>query len=79
MDVSSFWFGLGYRQPGYKPTPQDYALYEDTRKRLLAEARGRAALMAGGIVWRLAYEDLAPGTVLLGPSPEAETRLIRDQ
>ena len=77
--VSTYWMGLGYRAAGYKPSPQDYVLYENIRDSLLSRPHARAALMMGGIVWRLACESVAPGAVLLGPSDDAvafQTRSI---
>lgn len=60
--------GLGYRPYGYVPTAIDYLSYERRRDSFLLGARGRAALMVGGIVSRLAKEALGYDDVLLGPS-----------
>lgn len=59
--------GLGIRPPNHQFSLLDYAIYEDMRDRLLQSPRGRAALMRGGIVWRLAMESLGFEDVLLGP------------
>lgn len=64
----SGWNGLGYREAEYRPTTLDYGLYERHRRAVLCRPHGRAALMRGGIVWRLAYEDVDPQRVLFGPS-----------
>ncbi|GJE99714.1 hypothetical protein PsYK624_159850 [Phanerochaete sordida] len=66
------WSGLGYREPDYRPTPLDYGLYERQRRAVLGRLHGRAALMRGGIVWRLAYEDVDLQRVLLGPSDSSQ-------
>ncbi|GJF00239.1 hypothetical protein PsYK624_165190 [Phanerochaete sordida] len=68
----SGWSGLGYREPDYRPTPLDFALYERSRRAILGRPHGRAALMRGGIVWRLAYEDVDPQRVLFGPSDSGQ-------
>ena len=59
--------GLGYRPPQYKPDHIDYAAYERRRDRLLS-SRGRAALLMGGIVARLAREAVSFDDVCNGPS-----------
>jgi hypothetical protein len=63
-----FYFGLGYCQQNYKPTAVDYAAYERARDDFLRGPRGRAALMKGGIVWRLAMQSLHQDVVIAGPS-----------
>jgi hypothetical protein len=47
----------------------DYALSERRRQELLRGPRGRAALMQGGIAWRLARETLKDDVVMAGPAP----------
>ena len=64
---------LGYRSKGYIPLPCDYAAYEGLRNKFLATPRGRAALLKGGIIWRLAREIIPEVAVLTGPSSEAST------
>lgn len=59
---------LGVFPFGYKPTVRDYLHYEQRRDHLFQQPYGRAALMMGGIVWRLAIESLGMEEVLLGPS-----------
>jgi hypothetical protein len=63
-----FYFGLGYCQMDYKPTPVDYMAYERARDDFLRGPRGRVALMKGGIVWRLAMQTLHEDVVIAGPS-----------
>jgi hypothetical protein len=59
---------LGVRSAACNPDAADYAAYEVARDRFLLSPHGRAALLKGGIVWRLAMEFLSPGIVLAGPS-----------
>jgi len=59
------------RPPGYKFTVEDYRAYSRRREVLLrGTPRGRAALLKGGIVWRLAVETLNLEKSLDGPSGE---------
>jgi hypothetical protein len=60
--------GLGYRPPGYKPDKHDYVAYVERRNRLLASPRGRAALLHGGLISRLAREVVPFQDVIDGPS-----------
>jgi hypothetical protein len=60
--------GLGYRPQDYKPDRIDYAAYESLRSRFLCSSRGRAAMLAGGIVARLAREVVRYDDVCHGPS-----------
>jgi hypothetical protein len=66
--------GLGTRPNGYKPTADDYKEYVRRRRDLLfTGAKGRAALMYGGLVARIARDVLEGHTVLEGPSDDAVT------
>jgi hypothetical protein len=60
--------GLGYRLENYVPDKVDYKSYEYIRRQLLQSNRGRAALLMGGIVARLARDDVQVESVYLGPS-----------
>ncbi|KAG6849548.1 hypothetical protein H0H93_007563 [Arthromyces matolae] len=62
--------GLGYRPPNYRPDAQDYAAYLSHRDNLLRGPRGRAALLHGGIISRLAKEVVQYQHVLDGPTNE---------
>jgi hypothetical protein len=62
--------GLGYRPKGYKPDQIDYLAYERRRDRLLSSPRGRAALLMGGIVARLARDLVNFEHVSRGPSED---------
>lgn len=66
--------GLGVRFPGYKPDAADYISYQAQLGSFLRQPHARAALLKGGIVWRLAMEFLGPQDVLVGPSEQAFTR-----
>ncbi|KAH7917231.1 hypothetical protein BV22DRAFT_994182, partial [Leucogyrophana mollusca] len=59
---------LGFRDANYVPRVGDYEAYLYLRDELLHSPRGRAALMKGGIIGRLASEDLDHTCVLNGPS-----------
>lgn len=60
--------GLGYRPRNYRPDALDYQAYVSTRNRFLRTSRCRAALMAGGLIARIA-KDMVPYTdVFYGPS-----------
>ncbi|KAF5317738.1 hypothetical protein D9619_012499 [Psilocybe cf. subviscida] len=66
--------GLGTRPNGYEPTQDDYSEYLRRRKDLLTGPKGRAALMHGGIIARIARDVLdVHATVLDGPSEKAVT------
>jgi hypothetical protein len=64
---------LSFRPLAHRPRISEYAVYEHARHSLLSRPYGRAALLQGGIVWRLAlcdfeYKEDAEYAVLLGPS-----------
>lgn len=59
--------GLGERHVNYKPDVIDYKGYERDRTTFLLSDRARAALLEGGIVWRLAIEHLKFDDVMGGP------------
>lgn len=61
---------LGYREVGYNPQPCDYAAYEALRNDFLSSPRGRAALLHGGIIWRLAKDIVPEVAAMSGPSSE---------
>ena len=61
---------LGWRKSGYKGDSNDYAGYENRRTAFLTQPRGRKALLAGGIVWRLAFNSVELSHVLVGPSED---------
>jgi hypothetical protein len=48
--------GLGYRSINYQPTIHDYQSYECKRNDFLRSPRGHAALLAGGLISRLARD-----------------------
>ncbi|KAF8956796.1 hypothetical protein BDZ97DRAFT_1670926, partial [Flammula alnicola] len=60
--------GLGCRPETYAPTQEDYLQYLRVRENLLRGPKGRAALLHGGIIARIARDVLEASTVLDGPS-----------
>jgi hypothetical protein len=56
------------RGANYHFTPTDFGSYVAEREQLLATPRGRAAILQGGIVGRLAKEHLEVDSVTFGPS-----------
>lgn len=62
------WWSLGSRPKGYTPTIVDYAAYEARRDSLLSSSRGQAAVLRGGVQWRLAKEHVSMEDILEGPS-----------
>jgi hypothetical protein len=63
-------FCLGWRKQGYRGDSNDYAGYENRRTAFLSQPCGRKALLAGGIVWRLAISSIELSHVLAGPSED---------
>jgi hypothetical protein len=63
--------GLGYRPPQYQPDMRDYRSYVSIRRRFFRSPRGRAALLYGGIIGRLARSEVSNEEVLRGPSDDA--------
>lgn len=64
---------LGWREPNFRPDGWDYKVYEAQAYEILSAPRGRAALLHGGIVWRLGVEMLGQegvDTALGGPSAD---------
>lgn len=57
------------RAPGYVFEKRDYDIYIQHRRRLLSSSRGRAALLAGGLLSRLAREHIGIDSACFGPSP----------
>ena len=64
---------LGWRAKGFNPDKWDYKAYESSARDLLREPRGRAAVLRGGIVWRIAVELLGEDAIrdaIQGPSAD---------
>jgi hypothetical protein len=61
---------LPRRSENYVFTKRDYDAYIDQRNVILRGPRGRAALMRGGYVWRLARATVSQDSVLEGPFPD---------
>jgi hypothetical protein len=66
--------GLGRREAEHKFDVIEYLAYEKAKNDILASSIGRAALMDGGIVWRLAKDVVKSRAVLRGPSGLAKTQ-----
>ena len=67
---------LTHRPLQHKPDTLDYSRYEEIRDRVLSRPYKRAALLEGGIVWRIAIHSLQFPTdsellVTQGPSEDA--------
>ncbi|TFK33350.1 hypothetical protein BDQ12DRAFT_442568 [Crucibulum laeve] len=60
--------GLGVRSKEHAITIADYVAYEQRRDELLQGPAGRAALMRGGLLWRLARGIVSDKAVTKGPS-----------
>ncbi|KAJ6622849.1 hypothetical protein B0H10DRAFT_1787511, partial [Mycena sp. CBHHK59/15] len=63
--------GLGYRPKSYKPDVLDLQTYLVIRDQFLSSPRGRAALLYGGIVGRIAREVVSNDEVMKGPTDDA--------
>ncbi|KAL0579953.1 aprataxin-like protein [Marasmius crinis-equi] len=60
---------LGYRPRSYTPDLNDFDAYESARNNFLGSAKGRAAVLAGGLVGRIAREVIPEENVIYGPDP----------
>jgi hypothetical protein len=61
-------FTLGWRRQCYQPDVKDYAAYVHLRDSFFRQPHARAALLKGGIIWRLAIDSLNFADALAGPS-----------
>ncbi|KAJ7097627.1 hypothetical protein C8R44DRAFT_989000 [Mycena epipterygia] len=62
--------GLGLRPKTFQAKDADYTGYEAIRNRIFCSGRGRAALMMGGIIARLARDVVSPQSVCRGPTKD---------
>ncbi|KAJ3870853.1 hypothetical protein F5051DRAFT_341597, partial [Lentinula edodes] len=62
---------LGVRHPGFRPGQDEYRSYEYRRDSFLRSVRGRAAILAGGIIARLARGVVDENDVFEGPTNQA--------
>jgi hypothetical protein len=60
--------GLGYRPKNYQPDRVDYMSYKSSLDRFLSSSRGRAAVLRGGLIARLARDIVTVESVTFGPS-----------
>ncbi|KZP03179.1 hypothetical protein FIBSPDRAFT_769321 [Athelia psychrophila] len=71
---------MGWRAAGWKATPPDYSGYRLNLRDWMTTSRARAALMCGGIVWRLCLDVLVPediAEVLIGPDYTGHGQCVR--
>lgn len=69
----------GWRPENYRPTGmEEYMAYQSIRIDFLKQRRMRAALMCGGIVWRLAIETLTADAVIAGPSHDSYHEVVQE-
>lgn len=61
---------LGFRRAGYTPDIHDWRAYETERDQFLRSARGRAAVLAGGLLSRMATTTVSEENVIFGGDPE---------
>jgi hypothetical protein len=64
---------LGWRHKDYIPDRWEYSLYEHKLGLFFRSEHSRAALLSGGITWRLGIESLGIAPTLVGPSEDAAT------
>jgi hypothetical protein len=65
--------GLGYRPRYHRFDRQEYAAYEEKKRDILLSGHGRAARMAGGILWRLSQDVIDVRSVTRGPALSVST------
>ncbi|KAL0063775.1 hypothetical protein AAF712_009332 [Marasmius tenuissimus] len=58
---------LGHRPQNYSPDINDFIAYESARNDFLRSNRGRAAVLAGGLIARIAREVIPEEAVVYGP------------
>ncbi|KAF8180869.1 hypothetical protein BJ912DRAFT_929191 [Pholiota molesta] len=65
-----------FRLINHEFTTQDFETYRLQCQQVLSQPQGRAALLHGGIIWRIAKDFLSVDEVLLGPSIEVITHRV---
>jgi len=78
MSRSNYIKSTPFRLSGYVFTLHDYAAYLRDRAAILSQPWARAALLRGGIVWRLAIDNLSVDAALDGPSSAVDVHHIGD-
>ncbi|KAK0464114.1 hypothetical protein IW261DRAFT_1347389 [Armillaria novae-zelandiae] len=68
--IAPYYGLLGCRPTDYKPDRLEFATYQALCKGFLRSQRGRAALLAGGILGRIAQDFIPNDEVYLGPSSD---------
>lgn len=69
---------LPQRQAEYVFSKRDYDEYVHYRTLLLSQPRGRAALLRGGLIWRLAWATLSVDATVRGPTGEGHIIMLED-
>jgi len=67
--------GLGLRPPLYQPRSDDYSAYVAARNDIFRSHLGRAALLKGGLIARLARDIVDVSDVLSGPDPSTSLQV----
>jgi len=62
---------LGHRLRDYVFQLADYSAYEDARQEVFVQPFGRAAVLVGGVIWRLAVDTIGAEAALQGPTMHA--------
>ncbi|EKM49326.1 uncharacterized protein PHACADRAFT_107000 [Phanerochaete carnosa HHB-10118-sp] len=70
------WQGLGFRELGYQSEVLDYMLYLERCRAVLRHPNIHLAFGRGGIIWRLAYEEMDLSRVSFGPSEESDEKVV---
>ncbi|EKM49360.1 uncharacterized protein PHACADRAFT_201748 [Phanerochaete carnosa HHB-10118-sp] len=70
------WQGLGFRELGYQSEVLDYMLYLERCRAVLRHPNIRLAFGRGGIIWRLAYEEMDLSRVSFGSSEESDEKVV---
>lgn len=65
-------FGLGYRPLGFSFDMSDYLTYVEARTSFLQLPHARAAVLRGGITWRLSMNNCDEYALIMGPTEAAE-------
>ena len=66
--------GIGIKPHGIRLTKLNYRQYVCVRSKLLDKAAGPAALLRGGILWRLAVDSCDLEDTLRGPDTDETTK-----
>ena len=73
QDVPYWPLSLGWRPKEHAPTTEDYGEYPATLDRLFSRPYARAALLEGGLVWRIALLYLSDSVLEVTRGPSFDT------